>query len=144
MKKYIVRVNILKSNEKGGINSEDFEYTFQESALIEARNKAVAKVQELEQFFNNEMPEGSAFSTPLEASLKGFKDFNAYSIGLSFVPNEDWEYQIYGEEEELIIEALEEEALHYSDESGVEFVEIEDLSGEIVMVLESDLGFFIQ
>ena len=45
MKKYIVRVNILKSDKEGTFNSENFEYTFQESFLMEARNKAISKVK---------------------------------------------------------------------------------------------------
>lgn len=142
MKKYSVRVNILKSDKKGTFNSEDFEYTFQESSLIESRNKAISKVKELQELFNYGMPEGSKFSSPLEAELKGFKDFNAYSIDLSFIVDEDYDYQIYGEEE-LTIEALEQEAYYYAQEGNVEFTEIEDLYGEYVEVLESDLEFFL-
>jgi len=142
MKKYSVTVNILKSDKKGTFNSEDFEYTFQESSLIESRNKAISKVKELQELFNYGMPEGSKFSSPLEAELKGFKDFNAYSIDLSFIVDEDYDYQIYGEEE-LTIEALEQEASYYYEESNVEFTEIEDLEGEYVEVLESNLEFFL-
>ena len=142
MKKYIVRVNILKSDKKGTFNSENFEYTFQETFLMDARNKAISKVKELQELFNYGMPEGSEFSSPLEAELKGFKDFNAYSIDLSFIVDEDYDYQIYGEEE-LTIEALEQEANYYYEESNVEFTEIEDLYGEYVEVLESDLEFLL-
>jgi hypothetical protein len=142
MKKYIIRVNILKSDNKGTFNSENFEYTFQKSFLIKARNKAIAKVKELELLFANEMREESKFSSPMEAELKGFRDFNAYSIDLSFVLEEDYEYQIYGEGE-LTIEALEVEATHYHEDCNIEFTEIEDLEGEYVEVLESDLEFFL-
>ncbi|SNR32599.1 hypothetical protein SAMN06265371_101290 [Lutibacter agarilyticus] len=142
MKKYSVRVNILKSNATGTIKSEDFEYTFQEPSLIESRNNAISKVKELQELFNYGMPEGGKFSSPLEAELKGFKDFNAYSIDLYFIVDEDYDYQIYGEEE-LTIEALEQEAYHYAQEGNVEFTEIEDLEGEYVEVLESDLEFLL-
>jgi hypothetical protein len=142
MKKYIVRVNIIKSDKNGIFNSEDFEYTFQESILIEARNKAISKVKELEELFNYEIPEGSEFSTSLEAEFKGYKDFNAYSIDLFFIVNEDWDYQIYGEEE-LTIEALEEEARYYKEEVNVDFTEIEDLYDGMVKVLASDLEFLL-
>ncbi|SNR33837.1 hypothetical protein [Lutibacter flavus] len=142
MKKYIVRVNILKSDKKGTVNSENFEYTYQEPNLFEARNKAISKVKELEELFNYGMPEGSEFSSPLEAQFKGFKDFNAYSIELTFMFDEDWEYQIYGEEE-LTIESLEIEANHYVGQEDMEYVEVEDLNGQMVVVLESDLEFFL-
>ena len=69
MEKYIIRVNILKSDEKGNMKSEDFEYSFQEPQLITARNNAIAKVKDLKVFFNNEMPEESKFSSSLEAEL---------------------------------------------------------------------------
>lgn len=141
MKYYQVTVNILTSDEKGTFNSEDFEYNFQESLLIEARNKAISKVKDLLQLFNNEMPEGSEFSSPVEAELRGFKDFNAYSIDLSFIPEEGYEYQIYGEEE-LTIEALEVEARYY-DGNIHSLCEIEDLYEDMVEVLESDLEFFL-
>jgi hypothetical protein len=141
MKKYIVRVNILKSNKNGTFNSENFEYNFQEPLLMEARNKAISKVKELEFLFNNEMIEENKFSSPMEAAFKGFKDFNAYSIDLSFIPEEEFEYQVYGEEE-LTIEALEVEAGFY-DRNNHSLCEIEDLDGEMVEVLESDLEFFL-
>ena len=87
------------------------------------------------------MTEENKFSSPMEAALKGFKDFNAYSIDLSFIPEEGYEYQIYGEEE-LTIEALEEEAGYY-DGNNHSLCEIEDLYGEMVEVLEDDLEFFL-
>ena len=145
MKKYIVRVNILKSDKEGTFNSENFEYTFQESFLIEARNKAISKVKELQELFNYGMPEGSKFSSPLEAELKGFKDFNAYSIDLSFIADEDWSYCLYGEDEEQTIEALQSEVYHYAEEDGIPLAEIDCEDGEwdFVEVIESDLEFFL-
>jgi hypothetical protein len=143
MEKYIVRVHILKSDKIGNMNSESSEYSFQEPKLIEARNKAIAKVRELEELFNYGMPEDSKFSSPLEAQLKGFENFNAFSIELSFVPYEGSEYQIYGEEE-LTIESLAAEANFYLNGGFEECTEVEDLDGEIVEVLESNLDFFIK
>lgn len=145
MKKYSVRVNILKSNATGTIKSEDFEYTFQEPSLIESRNKAISKVKNLEEFFNNEMPEGSEFSSPLEAEFKGMKNFNAYSINMLFVPSQDWDYCLYGEDEEQTIEALQSEVYHYAEEDGIPLAEIDYEDGEwdYVEVIESNLEFFL-
>lgn len=142
MEKYIVRLHILKSDKIGNMNSESSEFSFQEPKLIEARNKAIAKVRELEELFNYGMPEDSKFSSPLEAQLKGFKNFNTFSIELSFVPYEGSEYQIYGDEE-LTIEALEIEASYYEKQGDVQFTEIEDLYDATVEVLQSNLEFFL-
>jgi hypothetical protein len=142
MEKYIVRVYILKSNKNGKMDSQDFEYSFQDPKLIIARNNAIAKVKELEYSFSNESTIKNKFSSPLEAQMKDFKNFNAYSIELSFVPEKDFEYQIYGEEE-LTIESLEVEARYY-DGNNQSICEIEDLNGEIVEVLQSDLEFLLK
>jgi hypothetical protein len=90
------------------------------------------------------MPEDSKFSSPLEAELKGFKNVNGFSIDLSFVPEEGYEYQIYGEEE-LTIDSLQQEAFYYRD-ANIDYpwlTEVEDMDGEMVEVLESDLDFFL-
>ena len=91
------------------------------------------------------MPEGSEFSSPLEAEFKGMKNFNAYSINMLFVPNKDWDYCLYGEDEEQTIEALQSEVYHYAEEDGIPLAEIDCEDGEwdFVEVIESDLEFFL-
>jgi len=143
--KYIVTVNILKSDINGKFSSEDFEYSFEEPILVESRNKAIEKTKSLISHFENDMPEGEQFSSPLEAELKGFKGFKAYSIDLSFIADEDWSYCLYGEDEEQTIEALKAEVYHYAEEDDVPLTEIEFEDGEwdYVEVIESDLEFFL-
>lgn len=142
--KYIVRVFILKFDENRNSNSESFEYTFEEPNLIDARNKAITKVKDLMSLFENEMPEESKFSSPLEAELKGFKNFNSYSLELVFqLDEEGCDYTIFGEEE-LTIEALEQEAYYYRDNVGnQQYDEIEDEDGDYVEILESNMDFFL-
>jgi len=142
MKKYIVTVNIMSANEKGIRTSKSFDYTFQEKDFINARNKAISKVKELEEEF---LFGDVKYDSFLEAQLKNFKNFNAYSINMLFVPNEDWDYCLYGEDEEQTIEALQSEVYHYADEAGIPLAEIDYEDGEwdFVEVIESDLEFFL-
>jgi len=86
MKHYKVTVNILTGDEKGNKTSKDFEYTFNDKNLITARNKAIAKAQELEEEF---MYGEEQYDSFIVAQFKGFKNFKAYSIDLLFAPNED-------------------------------------------------------
>jgi len=141
--KYIVRVNILKSDVNGEFSSENFEYVFNEPTMIKSRNLAIAKTKKIIYSFENEMPDGEQFSCPLVAQLKGFKDFKAYSIELIFLPKEEFDYIIYGEED-LVIEALEQEAYYYRDGSdNHKFMEVENEDGEIVEILKSNHKFFL-
>jgi hypothetical protein len=139
--KYQVYVHVLKANNEGKFDSENFEYEFQGPNLFDERKKAIAKVKDLESFFNNEMPEGNQFDSPLVAQLKGFKNFNAYSIDIFFINDYGDDYQIYGEEEELI-ESLQIEASYYNEDYPM--TEVEDLEGDFVEVLESDLEFILR
>lgn len=143
--KYTVTVHILKSDINGKFSSEDYEYSFQEPTLIESRNKAIEKAKSLKSHFENDMKEGEQFSSPLVAQLKSYKDFNAYSIGVFFINDEGYDYQIYGEEE-LTIEALSYEANHYRkvNQDDQELIEVEDLDGDYVEVLEHDYEFFME
>ncbi len=142
--KYIVRVFILKFDENGNSNSEDFEYTFEEPNLIDARNKAIKKTKELRSLFEDEMPEDSKFSSFLEAELKGFRNFKSYSLELAFQPDEDgWDYVLFGDDE-LTIEALEQEAYYYRDNiENQQYDEVENEDGEYVEILESNSDFFL-
>jgi len=97
--KYIVRVHILKSDVNGIFSSEDFEHVFNEPTMIESRNMAIAKTKKIIYSFENEMPDDKQFSSPLVAHLKGYKDFNAYSIELIFLPKEGFDYTIFGEDD---------------------------------------------
>ena len=142
MKYYQVTVNILTSDEKGKKTSKDFEYTFNDANLLTARNKAIAKVQELEEEFMYGKEQYDSFFV---AQMKGFKNFKAYSIDLLFVPNNNWEYCLYGEDEEQTIEGLKAEVDVYAEKDGIALTEIEYEDGEwdYVYVIEDNIDFFI-
>lgn len=138
--KYKVDVFVLKMNKEGNSKSESFDFNFEGENLMEQRKTAIAKVKELESFFNNDMTTGSEFSTPLEAKFKDFKNFKAYTIDLFFVNDDEDEYQLYAEPE-LTYEALEVEASYYEDNYAR--IEVESPEGYDVEVLQDDLDFFL-
>jgi hypothetical protein len=142
MKKYKVTVHLFSADENGKKSSKNYDYTFQEKNTIDSRNNAISKVLELEEQFMNGEEDYDSF---LLAQLKGFKNFNAYSINLMFVPNDDWEYCLYGEDEEQTIEALQAEVYHYAEEDEISLTEIEYTDGEWdwVDVIEDNIEFFI-
>ena len=142
MKNYLVTVNIMTADENGNKKSKNFDYTFQEKDLINSRNNAIAKVEELEEEF---LHGDAKYDSFLEAKLKDFKNFNAYSINLFFVSDEGFKYCLYGEDEEQTIEALKAEVFHYAEKSNIELTEIEYEDGEWdwVYVIEDNLDFFI-
>ena len=143
--KYLVRVFILKFDENGNSNSEDFEYTFEEENPFDASNNAIKKTKDLKSLFEDEMPEESKFISPLEAELKGFKNINSYSLELIFKSDEDgFDNIMYGEDEEETIMSLQAEAVYYRDNvENQQYDEIEDENGEYVEILESDKDFFL-
>ena len=142
--KYVVRVNIQKFDEKGKMNSENFEYIFKEKKPLEARNKAIEKTKDLRTLFEDEMPEESHFSSFSEAELKEFKNYNSYSLELVFLSEEnEWDNIIYGEEENKT-ESLLIEANYYMDNcDNCEFVEVEGEDGEFVYIMESHSQFLL-
>ena len=143
--KYLVRVFILIMGEKGKLYSEDFEYTFEESNPIDARNKAIEKVKDLRSLFEDEMPEDSKFSSPLEARLKGFKNFKSCSLELVFISDEgEFDNIIYGQDEEETIMSLQAEAYYYrGNVENQQYGEIEDEDGDYVEILKSNSDFFL-
>jgi hypothetical protein len=143
METYTVKVHILKGDKNGKRCSENLEYKFNEPRLIESRNLAIAKTKEIIHSYENEMPKGEEFDSFFIAQLKEFKNFKSYSLDIIFSVDDD-EYHIYGEEKEIIIEELIGEAMYYNENDEYqELCEIEDLDGEIIFVLESNLDFFL-
>lgn len=143
MEKYIVKVTVLNSNEKGEIETENIECVFEESTLIESRNKAIEKAKGFISLFENEMPDEQRFSSFDEAFVNEFRNFNAYSIKIVLIGGYGEEFQIYGDKE-LMIEALEIEANSYNENNDFqELTEVEDADGNIVNVLESNIEFFL-
>lgn len=144
MKHYKVTVNILTADEKGEKTSKDFEYTFQNEKPLIARNKAIAKIQELEEEFMYGKEQYDSF---IMAQLKDFKSFKAYSINLYFVDNNGWESCLYGEDEEETIQALQSEVYHYAEENNIGLIEMEyeDEDGEWdwYYAIEDDIDLFI-
>lgn len=131
--------------EKGNSNSENFEYTFEESNPIDARNKAIEKVKEVMSIFEDEMPEDCKFSSPLEAKFKGYKNFNSYSLELIFISDEgEFDNIIFGQDEEETIMSLQAEAYYYRDNvENEQYDEIEDEDGDYVEILKSNSDFFL-
>ncbi|MFD0837114.1 hypothetical protein ACFQ0I_15150 [Mariniflexile aquimaris] len=140
MEKYVVTVNIMSANEKGLISSKSSDYTFQEKDIIQARNKAITKVKELEEeFLYGEIK----YDSFLVAQLKDFKNFNAYAINLLFVPDENFTYCLYGEDKQQTYEALKIEGFICEQYDNISLTEIEYTDGEWIEVIESNLDFFV-
>jgi len=142
MKTYIVKVNILKGDEKGTISSENLEYSFNKPLMIESRKLAIAKAKEIIHSFDNEMPEGEKFDYFLTAQLRGFKNFKSYSLDIIFLTEED-QYHIYGEEENMIEELTGEASYYYLNGECEDLIEVENDEEEFVEILESDNDFFL-
>lgn len=143
MEKYIVKVTVLNSNEKGEIETKNIECNFEESTSIESRNKAIEKAKSFISLFEIEMPDEQLFSSFEEALVNEFRNFNAYSIKIVLSDDYGEELQIYGDTE-LMIEALEIEADSYNENNDFQdLTEVEDANGNFVKVLESNIEFFL-
>ncbi len=118
MEKYIVRVDIAKKNQKGILESENFEFSFKDLNLIDSRNKAIAKVKELIDFYTNELPEMDRLLTFDEAINKKLETFSIFKIDIYFSIDEITEYLIYDFNDiGLMIESMEKEANYYTQKS---------------------------
>lgn len=139
--KYIVRVNIFESEINGVRNSRNHEYIFEESNLIESRNKAIEQVKELTSFMTSGTKD--KFTPLSEAQMDGVDFFHAFQIDLIFLTDDGHEYQIFGEES-LMIEALEEEAEYYFiNEINEQLFAIQKSIDEGAVILKSNYKFFI-
>lgn len=141
--KYVVSVHVLSVDKTGKSKSENWDYTFDEGELLEKRRVAIEKAKEVIDTFEN-MDE--IFSSPIEAQLKEFKDFNAYIIEISLVIQvevEEYDYQIYGDDE-IVYEALEAEAKFFEEEFEItKFITIQNYENEDIEVIEESLDFLL-
>jgi hypothetical protein len=141
--KYVVFVHILNVDKIGKSKSESWNYTFDEGELLEKRRNAIEKAQEIINSLENS---DRIFSSPIEAQLKQFKDFNAYSIDIRLiieVEGQEYDYQIYGDEE-IIHEALEVEANFFKQEFEItKFITIQNYDNEETIVIEESLDFLL-
>lgn len=140
---YFVRVNLFESNVNGMRNSENFEYTFEDSTLIESRDKAIEMVKDLTTYFISGTSEENEFSS-LHDVKQGENDFfHAFQIDLIFSPEDDCEFQIYGEES-MMIHSLMKEGLYYKENlESQPLIKISYEDGDEIEVLESNNDFFL-
>lgn len=140
--KYVVCVNVLSVDKRGTSKSENCDYTFDEGELLEKRRGAIEKAQEIINSLENS---DKIFSSPIEAQFKQFKNFNAYSIDIYFITEEEEEYvyQIYGDDE-IVHEALEVEANFFKQEFEItKFITIQNYDNEETVVIEESLDFLL-
>lgn len=141
--KYVVCVHVLSVDKRGKSKSENFDYTFDEGVLLEKRSCAIDKAHEIINSLENS---DKIFSSPNVAKLKQFKNFNAYSIDIHFIiedEGEEYDYQIYGDDE-IICEALEIEAKFFKQEFEItKFITIQNYKNEDIVVMEESLDFLL-
>ncbi len=141
MEKYIVRVNIFESKINGIRNSRNHEYIFEESSLIESRNKAIEQVKELTSYMTSGTK--NKFSTLSDIQTDGADFFNAFQIDLILFTSKGEEYQIFGEEEFMIYSLIEEADYYKEKFDSIALTKLYNSKGDEIEVLESNLDFFI-
>ena len=141
--KYVVSVYVLNVDKIGKPECENWEYTFEEGELLEKRRGAIEKAQEIMNSLENS---DTIFSSPIEAQLKQFKNFNAYCIDIYLITvdeGEEYVYQIYGDDE-IIYEALEVEANIFKQEFEIiEYITIQNYEDEDTVVIEESIDFLL-
>lgn len=141
--KYVVCVHVISVDKTGKSKSENCDYNFDEGVLLEKRRCAIEKAQEIINSLENS---DKIFSSPIEAQLKQFKNFNAYSIDIHFIiedEGKEYDYQIYGDDE-IVYEALEVEAKFFKKEFEItKFITIQNYEDEDVVVMEESLDFLL-
>lgn len=141
--KYVVSVYVLNVDKIGTSKSENCDYTFEEGELLEKRRGAIEKAQEIINSLENS---DTIFSSPIEAQLKQFKNFNAYSIDIYLITEDEGEqyvYQIYGDDE-IVYEALEVEANIFKQEFEIiEYITIQNYEDEDAVVIEESIDFLL-
>ena len=96
--KYTVLVNTINFDFDGQVNPQSFTYEFSSGTLIDMRNAALEKVNDMNIFFRDEMPKNQQFDSPLVANQKKYRNTNGYSIDVFFCVD-NLEYQILGDED---------------------------------------------
>ncbi len=141
--KYVVSVHILQVDENGKHKGVNWHYTFYEGKLLKKRRDAIEKAQEIINSFDNN---DNIFSSPIEAQLKHFKNFKAYSIDIRLIiedEGEEYDYQIYGDDE-IVYEALEVEAKFFKQEFEItKFITIQNDENEDIVVIEESIDFLL-
>lgn len=145
MEKYSVTVFIGRVNKKGQLTeSNNFEYEFSSGNLIKDRKKAIKRTKKLLENIEDFLPKGQTFSSIIEAEMKGFKDYNCFSIDINFVNKEGDMSPIFGCSPEETFEWLEYEYEVFKRNSlYVKSVEIENPYGELIRVISDDLDFLL-
>lgn len=116
--KYTVNIHVIAFDANAQRTSEPFQYEFDSGDLPTMRSQAFEKANDMMDFFENEMPAGSEFSSIGEAQLKGFKNIQSYSLSIYFYIDED-DYIIEGDQE-LQAEMLEVEQIEF-EKNGFEY-----------------------
>lgn len=96
--KYTVLVNTINFDFDGQVNPQSFTYEFSSGTLIDMRNAALEKVNDMNIFFRDEMPKNQQFDSPLVANQKKYRNTNGYSIDVFFCVD-NLEYQLLGDED---------------------------------------------
>ncbi len=96
--KYTVLVNTINFDFDGQVNPQSFTYEFSSGTLIDMRNAALEKVNDMNIFFRDEMPKNQQFDSPFVAKQKKYRNTNGYSIDVFFCVD-NLQYQIIGDED---------------------------------------------
>jgi hypothetical protein len=144
MIKYIVNVHVNKFNKKGKVTSEEHNYEFSSGNLAKDRKKAIKKAKKLIENSEDLLSKGEKFFSPLEAKLKGYRNFNCYSLTVNLVEDEDEWTTIFGDLEDERFDWLQYEAQVFKENFVIaKFTEIENEEGEFIEVLSDDLDFVL-
>lgn len=144
MEKYIVNIHISKFDKKGIVTSEEHDYEFSSGNLVKDRKKAIKKAKKLIANIDDFLPEGEVFSSPYEAELKGYRNFNCFILTLNLVNEEGDCYLLFGEGIEERLDGLQYEAQVFRRNSlDVDYTTLEIEDGEFIEVLEDDLYFIL-
>lgn len=147
MKKYIVIVQINKVEEKRSTTTQYFDFQFESGNLIKDRKMAIKKAKDVLENIEDFLGEGEFFSSPYEARLNNYRNYNCFSITIYLACNDggyDDLSPIYGADDEESFDWLEHEANVFRDLGlDVKFKIVENFEGDYVKVLSSQLKFIL-
>jgi hypothetical protein len=133
-----IHINIV--DKEGKITSQSFGKKYNSLDALLNRRQAIEYLSSRMDYFFNEEPQVD-FSSPLEAELKGYKDFTSLSVSIEITDANGQKFDTDGSLE-TVFEFLSSEYNTLKKHQNIKFILMNDEWGDTHKVIQEDFDFF--
>lgn len=137
---YGVCINVNEFDKIGNIKNTGIVKKFNSEDMLANRREAISYYSDQRDFFLGEKE--FDFSSPYEAEIKNYKDFNSFGISLEVSDMDQNYFYLDGADRESLFELLIYEADILKNNKNIDFILVEDCWGCQQQVLQEDFEIF--